>query len=404
MARKNQKRADGRLQSKVYLGDGKYKYVYASTQKELNQKIQEVKLKIGKGLDVSAERDTFGSWSQKWLKLKKTEVSNGRYGSYVCRVKNFEPLLSTPITKIRSADVQDIIIDMAEQGYAQKTIKDARNAASQIFKLAIDNRVIDYNPASSVRLPSETPHTDRRALTPEEQQWIVNTPHRAQRAAMIMMYAGLRRGELIPLLWTDIDLKNKTIRVDKSVEMINGKSILKEGTKTESGVRTVYIPQVLADFLAAEPRNNNMLVCPSANGKMITDSGWKRMWDSYLSELNYKYGDFSGILVPDKQDPDKMTQYKKPKSRFAPQKIPFVIPRITAHWLRHTFITLMYLAGVDVLTAKEQAGHADISTTMSIYTHLDSIHKVKQINKLDEYLSNSKASDGCQMGVKVSGK
>ena len=151
MPRKNQKRSDGRLQSKVYLGDGKYKYVYASTQKELNQKIQEVKLKIGKGLDVSAERDTFGSWAQKWLKLKKTEVSNGRYGSYVCRVKNFEPLLSTPITKIRAADVQDIIIDMAEQGYAQKTIKDARNAASQIFKLAIDNRVIDYNPASSVR-------------------------------------------------------------------------------------------------------------------------------------------------------------------------------------------------------------------------------------------------------------
>ena len=404
MPKKNQKRSDGRLQSKVYLGEGKYKYVYASTQKELNKKIEEIKLKLGKGIDITAERDTFGEWAQKWLKLKKTEVSNGRYNTYTYRVRNLNPLEIITISKIRTADVQDIILDMSEQGYALKTIKDTRNAASQIFKLAIDNRVIDYNPATSVRLPSESPHTERRALTPEEQQWIVDTPHRAQRAAMIMMYAGLRRGELIPLLWTDIDLKNKTIRINKSVEMINGKSIVKDGAKTEAGVRTVYIPQVLADFLAAEPRNNNLLVCPSSNGKMITDSGWKRMWDSYLSELNFKYGDFSGVLIADKQNPGQVIQYHKPKSRFAPQKIPFVIPRFTAHWLRHTFITLMYLAGVDVLTAKEQAGHADISTTMSIYTHLDSIHKVKQINKLDEYLSEQKQPDGCQMGVKVSGK
>lgn len=66
MARnKNSKRSDGRLQSKVYLGvvDGKakYKYVYAATQKELNAKIDEVKLQLGKGLDVSAQRDTFGT-------------------------------------------------------------------------------------------------------------------------------------------------------------------------------------------------------------------------------------------------------------------------------------------------------------------------------------------------------
>ena len=81
MPKKNQKRSDGRLQSKVYLGDGKYKYVYAATQKELNKKIDEIKLKIGKGIDVTADRDTFGEWAERWLKLKKSEVSNGRYNT-----------------------------------------------------------------------------------------------------------------------------------------------------------------------------------------------------------------------------------------------------------------------------------------------------------------------------------
>ena len=382
--KKNSKRADGRVKSTVYLGNGKYKYVYASNNKELERKVNDIKIMLGKGIDVSAERDTFGEWKNKWLRLKKSEVSNGRYQTYTYRARDLNQLDNIQISKIRTADIQDVILDMADNGYAQKTIQDTRNAANQIFKLAIANRVIDYNPAEYVHIPAIKTESDRRALTAEEQEWIKNTPHRAQRAAMIMMYAGLRRGELIPLLWTDIDLESKTITVNKSVEMVGGKSIVKDGAKTEAGVRTVYIPQVLVDFLLKEPRGSNMLVCPSAKGKMITDSGWKRLWSSYLSELNFKYGNFNGILVKNKSG--EMVQYQKPKSRFVPDKIPFVIPNITAHWLRHTFITLMYLAGVDVLTAKEQAGHADVQTTMSIYTHLDGIHKKKQINKLDEYL------------------
>lgn len=383
---KNTKRKDGRVKASVYLGNGKYKYVYAANNRELERKVQEVKLQLGKGIDVSAERDTFGQWAERWLKLKKLEVSNGRYNTYSYRVRNLEPIAYMQIGKIRTMDIQDVIINLSAEGYALKTLKDVKNTVSQIFRLAIDNRVIDYNPALSVKLPAEAPKETRRALTKEEQEWITApTEHRAHRMAMIMMYAGLRRGEVIPLLWSDIDLSARTISVNKAVEMINGKSVLKESTKTAAGMRVVYIPQVLADFLAAEPHNNSLLVCPDASGRMMSESAYKRLWDSYLAELNFKFGDFSGILVPNEQS-GKPEPYRKPKSRFAPQKIPFVIPRITAHMLRHTFITLMYIAGVDLLTAKEQAGHADVQTTMEIYTHLDSIYKVKQIEKLDEYI------------------
>lgn len=385
---KNTKRKDGRVKASIYLGDGKYKYVYASSNRELEHKVQEIKLQLGKGIDVSAERDTFGQWAERWLKLKKLEVSNGRYNTYSYRVKNLAPIASMQIGKIRTSDIQDVIISLSADGYALKTLKDVKNAASQIFRLAVDNRVIDYNPAVSVKLPAEAPKETRRALTAEEQQWILApSENRGKRAAMIMMYAGLRRGELIPLLWTDINLEKKTINVNKAVEMINGKSVVKNFTKTAAGMRTVYIPQVLADFLSNEPRNNSLFVCPNASGGMMSESAYKRLWDSYLAELNFKFGDFSGIIVSNKES-GISEPYCKPQSRFAPKKIPFVIPRITAHMLRHTFITLMYIADVDLLTAKEQAGHADVQTTMEIYTHLDSIYKSKQIEKLDKYLSN----------------
>ena len=79
---KKTKRADGRLRSKVYLGDGKYKYVYAETQRELDRKVHEVKAKIGKGIDISAERDTFGEWAKLWLENKQPEISAKRYAAY----------------------------------------------------------------------------------------------------------------------------------------------------------------------------------------------------------------------------------------------------------------------------------------------------------------------------------
>lgn len=106
----------------------------------------------------------------------------------------------------------------------------------------------------------------------------------------------------------------------------------------------------------------------------MNSRAWASMWRSYISDLNLKYGDFSDME-------------KRPKSKFIPGGVPMRIPNITAHWLRHTFATMLYMAGVDVLTAKEQLGHADVETTLQIYTHLDSTYKRRSMDKLDAYLS-----------------
>ncbi|MGN0620005.1 MAG: tyrosine-type recombinase/integrase [Ruminiclostridium sp.] len=392
---KNKKRSDGRLQAQVYLGNkaGKprYKYVYAASQKELDKKVLEVRQKLGKGLDLTSEKDKFGYWMERWLKLKKISVSAGRYNTYKARANNLQPLYDFRISKLTTSDFQEILIDCATEPnertgepYSVATLKEIKNSASQIMKLAVDNRIIDYNPVPAATLPkTQKDKEERRALTDEEQSWIVNTPHRAQTAAMIMMYAGLRRGELLALTWGDIDLKAETIIVNKSVEFTNNRTKIKEGGKTKAATRTVYIPSVLADYLRSVPGEHIGLVVTKKDGRPMTDSAWKRLWDSYLSDLNLKYGDWHNCL---------QTKGKKP-SKYGPQKKPMLIPRFTAHWLRHTFITLMYMAGVDLLTAKEQAGHEDIETTMSIYTHLDEKYKKKSISKLNEYINSGRLGE-----------
>ena len=183
-----------------------------------------------------------------------------------------------------------------------------------------------------------------------------------------MMYSGLRRGELIPLTWNDIDLKNKTIRVNKTVDLKGKKPKVKKEAKSSAGLRTVRIPQRLVSYLKNQ-KQDKILVCPAASGKMMTAAAWRALWKSYVKELNLKYGKVK----------------KATKSKFA-HSMPMTIPPITAHWLRHTFATLLYLSGVDVITAKEQLGHADVKTTLNIYTHLDKQFKEKNIEKLDDYL------------------
>lgn len=373
------KRADGRLQTKMYVGTeyGKpiYKYIYARTYKELETKYNEVKARQNKGLDIMSDKDTFGYWSQIWLRSKKAEVSDKWYNVLKTDINKLDKLFGEPVTKMRQYMLKDILNELADNGYSQKTLKTVKDIASGIMQMTADERVVDYNVFASIKIPktqkqstvsvnSELAYFDRRALSNAEQQWVLNTTHRAQTAAMIMMYAGLRRGELIPLLWSDIDLDVGTISVNKSVECVNGKLCIKTGGKTKAATRTVYIPKILIDYLRQQERKS-LLVCTNTRGQMFSDSSWARMWESYLITLDKQYG--------------------VPKDKHTIKTLS--IPRITPHWLRHTFISLMYLAGVDVLTAKEQAGHSDISTTLAIYTHLDEQYKHKNINKLDEYIS-----------------
>lgn len=107
------RRPDGRYGAKVSIGKNQCKYVCANSQKELEEKILQLKLKLGKGLDIAAERDTFGEWGELWLKQKKMTVCDQTYRTCVSRYKRFKDLYHFPISKIRLNDFQRIFYDLS---------------------------------------------------------------------------------------------------------------------------------------------------------------------------------------------------------------------------------------------------------------------------------------------------
>lgn len=375
----NTRRADGRIAVQVYLGreNGKriYKTVYGKTQKEAEQKATALKQQLHKGIDLSNSDRSFSYWADMFLLSKKQQLTHAHYTQTKSRLQFFVDKFGYKnIETIKLCDGEQAIMEIAEcnpitqKPSAKKTLIGYTAVLKRCFDYALANRVIEYNPMQHLSIPNGMQKKTREALTAEQQQWIIDTEHRAQLPAMIMLFAGLRRGEVSALLWSDVDLQNKTITVNKSYDFRENKV---KTTKTAAGIRVIPIPDILVEFLKSTEKNS-VYVCPCTNGTVMRESAWQRLWNSYMQTLNQKYGDFIN------------TESTK--------NIPIIVSTFTPHCLRHTYCTMLYESGIDAVTAKNLMGHKDISTTLGIYTHLSREKAQTDIEKLNSFLQ-SKSSN-----------
>ena len=377
------KRDDGLYQRYVTIGrkpNGKMqrKAIYARTQKELENKVSEYKEKLANGMLPIYEKATFGEFAEMLCKDYKPTISDGVRKQYISIVNNhLAELKPIRLTELRNAHLQTIINRMAMNGYSTKVMSHVKQVASQVLRLAQDNDILVRNVFERVKIPSIEPKK-RLPLSEEQIQLVKETfrGHRMGVPVMIMLYAGLRRGELLALQWSDIDFQKRVIRVSKSIAFEAKNQARVKKPKTAAGTRSVPIIDPLYEILSdARKGTKSIMVCPSAKGTMMTDTAWKTSWDSYMHYLNIQAGG-------------------RDRSRSNPKVI--AIEPFTPHQLRHTFITMCHEAGVDVKVTQEIAGHADIHTTLMVYTHLTNAKREEGIRTLNAHL---KSKDGESVSV-----
>lgn len=355
MADKMKKRADGRYQGKIQIatvdGKTKYKYVYGKSPKEVRDKLAALRVDLGAGVDLSADR-RLSFWIDRWL--ARTEQTQEDHWHAQCEARAIfwrDQLGDKDVGKITTADLEDVLLELSRANprtgkpSAKKTMIEYRNIIMRVYAFILQNRVIMFDPAQYLTVPKGGKKTQRTAITDAQIAAIRSTPHETQLLCLIMIYAGLRLGEAVALTWSDVDLNDRTITVNKAYDFRGCR--IKE-PKTAAGVRTVPIPEILAAALEAAPRSA-LLVSPY-HGKIWTDGAW-----------DFQLKNYSAVLGFD----------------------------VKAHSLRHTYCTILFEAGVDVLTAKEFMGHSDVSTTMGIYTHLREQKKIKSAAALNSYLSGA---------------
>ena len=358
------KRSDGRFQAKIKVRKGQYKIVYGKTPEEVEKRAVEAerRLKIGIADDL-----TVADFIDYYCDLLRESKSPGQYELIRARLAVFSHFAGNfSIFEIKQNDIQAALNKIALRNpytgkpSSEKTMKDYRREVFNLFENAVDNDFFEKNPAKKLTIPkiADKPK-ERRALTEEERNRIISFEHRAQLPLMIMLFSGLRKGELTALKWSDIDLDRKTISVTKSYDF--KQHTLKSPKNGKS--RLVSIPDILVDFLIKQPNRNGSVVI-SAHNKMMTETAWKRLLESYFADVN------AAIVGENKFSPRRKMQIE-----------PF-----SWHCLRHTYATILYEAGVDVLTAQQQMGHSSPEITLQVYTHLAEAKKAQSVEKLNEFL------------------
>ena len=372
---RNKNRADGRYQVKAYYtdpatGQRKEKFFYGKTQSEAQAKKKEFQDLLATGADPVALKITVSEYVEKWLALRALKDQGRKtdktYNGYVREAKRLTDALGAkPLRQVTRSDLQAVIY--SRSGMADHTIRITYNAIAQIFRAALGDRLITHNPMADLDRPVGESGS-HRAIDPWERDLILSSwqHHRLGLMGMLMLFAGLRRGEACALLWEDIDFDSGIIHVRQALSFISGRSI-RGDTKTDAGQRDVPILAPLRPVLDRF-RKSSGPVCVSASGAEQTESACRRGWDSYMLYLSCLH---SGIKYPPPKD------YKK-----SPTWQPV---SIQMHDLRHSYCTMLYDAGVDVKTAQLLMGHSSVEVTMKIYTHLSNTRKLQSLDALHAF-------------------
>lgn len=347
-------RSDGRYQGKLLVGviNGrqKYKYVYGKTKKEVDEKLAVLRVDLGKGADLTQQM-SLAFWIDRWLSReeKKTDASNW---FAVCRARALywkELLGDRDVSKLTTADLEDVLLDLAVRNpktnkpTSKKTLLEYKNLICRVYRYIMANRVITFDPSAYLETDQTAPQHRRTAVSEGVAQAIAATEDEIRLPCLIMLYAGLRLGEVLALTWSDVDLTAAVIRVNKSWDYKQDRI---KTPKTAAGTRTVPIPPPLLAALTVTPRTA-LLVCPH-NGHAYSLGEWNHAMRRFTANVG---ADFS------------------------------------AHNLRHTCCTMYYEAGVDVLTAQRWMGHANAATTMSIYTHLREQKEASNVTRLNAFFA-----------------
>ncbi len=349
------KRSDGRWEGRYVAGHdecGKAirKNVLGKTQAEVREKLHRA-IEESKRLDVNrTDEYTVGKWVETWYEIYSRphirESTQKYYRRFIGR--HIVPMLGDKkLTKLTSRDIQRMYNEVLEHGRVRdrQRLKNPGMSAAYVRGLhtmfhnclerAVKERLLLRNPSDDC-IPPKLQRKEMKVLKPENLSAYLKA---AEELGVLPMFflelsTGLRKGELTALMWSDLDMKRKTLRISKQAIGLDGGGIKIAPPKTETSIRTIAISQEVLEQLIAEhekhPDSPYMFPSPRTGELYHPDS---------IANLHKKILKRAGL------EP------------------------IRLHDLRHTFATLALQNGVDIKTVSWMLGHYDAGFTLRTYTH-----------------------------------
>lgn len=350
--------------------DGKAirKSVYGKTQKEVINKLNEVKYQMNN--DIYVEKN--GIKLVKIMedireeKLASNTISGGQYARLkwtINKIKNSK-LGEMKIQDVTKNDIQEFLNSIKD--LSDSYIKKLYEQFVQAYRRAEIKKYITYNPMYEVIKPKSDKQTKvvealdinvQKAFTEYlNKVSIENEPYK--NIFLIQMYMGLRIGEVLALSTENIDLENKLLYVKRT--LTNDKEfaiILGNKTKTYAGNRTLPIPDFLVPI--------------------------------FEEQLKYANENLYNLIFTTNDNYIRTSEINKELKRIFEEELKTSSKNISTHCLRHTYGTRCVEAGMTAVVLQRLMGHKDVTVTLNTYTSVFNKFKKDELEKVNNYLTNN---------------
>ena len=325
----------------------------------LREKIRQLQKDMVDGIDIQGSEMTVLELVKRYI-ATKTGVKATTEAGYktVVNILEKEAFAHLPIKKIRHSDAKLFLIKLQkEDGRSYSSIHSIRGVLRPAFAMAMEDDYIRKNPfdfelAKVVVNDSVT----REAISIEQMKKFLDFVKQDKYyckyydAMYILFHTGLRISEFVGLTVSDLDMRNRTIRVDHQLQRKSDGTKYITSTKTNAGTRTLPMEdEVHACFKRILASRKPPRVEPVIDG-------------------------YSGFLFFDKEDRPMVAMHWEHYFKHAWKRYNSIykeeLPLITPHVCRHTYCTNKARSGMNPKTLQYLMGHSEVSVTMDTYTHM----------------------------------
>jgi len=341
-------RKDGRLMKKKEF-KGKSYCLYSDNEKDLYNQYIELNYKLNTE-QISNNKILFKTYAEKWLKLNssgKSEATIKEY-KYIVNTYLITYFGNEYIDKIKREDIKKLQSDLLENNHIELAHKCIRYMRTICNEAIIDDYLIK-NPCLNIKEPKLV-HKEKEILTKEQDELLLKSQHKYAPFFRILRYTGMRREEITALTANDVNLKNKTISINKAVSFASNQPKLKETKNKKS--RIVPILDLIyndVEKIINECKENKRtyLFTKQTDNKMLSQEAIRCMTNSICKELGFTF---------------------------------------TPHQLRHSYCTMLYYSGIKIKETQNLMGHSSAKMVYDLYAHLDAQKEDTSI-KINNYLN-----------------
>lgn len=302
---------------------------------------------------------TFQELAQQWCETKQPIVKYSTMCAYRLALRTHLLPRFGQMTQIEEVDVQGFILDKVKGGLAKKTVRDIIAVLRAIVKYGARQKLferedwqLDYpTTVDDTKLPILSLTHQRKLMA-----YLTQQPDARNIGILLALCTGMRIGEICALMWEDVDLLHRMLRVRQTVGRIYNCDLkatkrVFSSPKTKHSFREIPISKLLFDALSCVKKQSASTFVVSSS----IDATDPRTYRDYFARLLKK----------------------------------LQIPPIVFHGLRHTFATRCIESLCDYRTVSSILGHSNVSTTLNLYVHPNIQQKKRCINKMSKFIEGN---------------